>query len=73
TRREFESLCGLTRPTAVRRLKELCSGKYPLLSREGPRNSSIYFPTPGSFHTAHTRQISSDDIGEVDDPRFITR
>ncbi|NLI37153.1 MAG: hypothetical protein GX416_11685 [Bacteroidales bacterium] len=72
-RREFESLCGLTRPTAVRRLKMLCSGKYPLLSREGPRNSSIYFPTPGSFHTAHTRQISSDDIGEVDDSRFITR
>jgi len=61
TRREFESLCGLTRPTAMRRIKELCGGTYPLLSREGPRNSSIYVPTSGSFHTAHTPQIPSED------------
>ena len=51
----------------------LCSGKYPLLAREGPRNNNIYFPTPGSFHTVHTRQIPDDEIGEADDPRFITR
>ena len=61
TRREFESLCGLTRPTAMRRIKELCGGTYPLLSHEGPRNSSIYVSTSGSFHTARTRYIPSED------------
>ena len=61
TRREFESLCGLTRPTAMRRIKELCGGTYPLLSREGPRNSSIYVPTSGSFHTARTPQVPNED------------
>jgi predicted histone-like DNA-binding protein len=57
TRREFESVCASTRTTAYRRLNELTSGKYPLLRREGPRNSSIYVPTPGSFHTTYDEEV----------------
>lgn len=38
-----------------RRIRMLCSRKYPPLSQEGPRNSSIDVPTSGNFHTgAHT-------------------
>lgn len=53
TRKDFERLCGMTRSTAIRRLKSLTSGKYPLLRKEGSHNSSIYIPTIGSFHTSY--------------------
>ena len=57
TRREFENICGQTRATALRRLKELTSGEYPLLRREGPRNGSIYVPTAGGFHTSYSGEL----------------
>jgi predicted histone-like DNA-binding protein len=44
TRHEMESLCGLTRITANRRLVELTSGAHPLLRREGPLNGAYYVP-----------------------------
>lgn len=45
TRRDFQLLCEQTRTTALRRLKKLCTGDVPLLQRDGPKGSSIYFPT----------------------------
>jgi predicted histone-like DNA-binding protein len=58
TRREFESLCGLTRTTACRRLRDLSKGDHPLLCREGPRNSTIYVPAAtGCSHTQNDTKI----------------
>lgn len=51
TRRDFQVLCGFTRSTALNRLQRLCNGEHPSLRREGPKNSSIYFPVEGAYQS----------------------
>lgn len=40
--REFQLLICQTRPTAYRRLRELCKGPFPFLKHIGPKNSSVF-------------------------------
>ena len=48
TRAEFQTLLGLTRTTAIRRLNELCKGPSAIFDKEGARNSPIYIPIADS-------------------------
>ncbi len=48
TRTEFQSLLGLTRTTAIRRLNELCKEPCAVFSKEGARNSPVYIPITAS-------------------------
>lgn len=44
TRAEFQTLLGLTRTTAIRRLNELCKEPCAIFNKEGARNSPVYIP-----------------------------
>lgn len=49
TRTTFQNICGLTRSTAVRRLKTFTTTTYPMLINEGVKNAPVYVPAKGFF------------------------
>ncbi|MFA6813804.1 MAG: HU family DNA-binding protein [Bacteroidaceae bacterium] len=48
-RSTFQRICGLTRSTALRRLKTYTSASYPILINEGVKNAPVYVPAKGYF------------------------
>lgn len=48
-RATFQHICGLTRSTALRRIKTFTKGDTPMLLNEGVKNAPVYVPAKGFF------------------------